>query len=84
MCLCIVAVCVSVLRFINRNYRILFSVCVSVCVCVPVCVCVCVSVYTITQKKWLNPFELEQIVVYKNSSEEFDIGHCPFKVKVTA
>ena len=24
------------------------------------------------------------IVAYGNSSEEFDIGHCPIKVKVTA
>ena len=28
--------------------------------------------------------KLERIVVYGNSSEELDIGHCPIKVKVTA
>ena len=28
--------------------------------------------------------KLEHIVVYENSSDEFDIGHCPIKVKVTA
>ena len=27
---------------------------------------------------------LKHIVVYENSSDEFDIGHCPIKVKVTA
>ena len=26
--------------------------------------------------------KLEHIVVYENSSDEFDIGHCPIKVKV--
>ena len=28
--------------------------------------------------------KLEHIVVYENSSDEFDIGHCLIKVKVTA
>ena len=28
--------------------------------------------------------KLEHIVVYENSSEEFDTGHCAIKVKVTA
>ena len=28
--------------------------------------------------------ERSSIVVYENSSDEFDIGHCPIKVKVTA
>ena len=27
--------------------------------------------------------KLEHIVVYENSSDEFDIGHCVIKVKVT-
>ena len=27
--------------------------------------------------------KLEHIVVYEISSDEFDIGHCPIKVKVT-
>ena len=26
--------------------------------------------------------KLEHMVVYENSSEGFDIGHCPIKVKV--
>ena len=28
--------------------------------------------------------KLEHIVVYENSSDEFDIGHCPIKAKVMA
>ena len=28
--------------------------------------------------------KLEHTVVYENSSDMFDIGHCPIKVKVTA
>ena len=28
--------------------------------------------------------KLEHTVVYENSSDEFDIGHCLIKVKVTA
>ena len=27
---------------------------------------------------------LENVIVYENSSDEFDIGHCPIKVKVMA
>ena len=55
----------------------------SVCVCV--CLSVCVSVYTITQKNNFSfDLKLEHIVVYENSSDKFDIGHCPIKVKVMA
>ena len=63
------------------------SVCVCLClfVCLRVLVSVCLSVYTITQKNnGLIHLKLEHIVVYDNSSDEFDIGHCPIKVKVTA
>ena len=57
--------------------------CPSVCVCVCMCVCVCVSVYTITKKIMAqSKLKLEHIVVYENSSDEFDIGHCPIKIKV--
>ena len=28
--------------------------------------------------------KLKHVVLYVNSSDEFDIGHCPIKVKVTA
>ena len=44
-------------------------------VCVSVCMSVCLSVYTITPK-----IMLEHTVVYENSSDELDIGHCPIKV----
>ena len=57
---------------------------VSVCVFVSVCL----SVYTITQKiMFQSTWNLENIVVhhvYENSSDKFDIGHCPIKVKVMA
>ena len=43
------------------------------------------SVYTITQKIIGSiDLKLEHTVVYENSSDEFDIGHCLIKVKVTA
>ena len=43
------------------------------------------SVYTITQKTIGSiDLKLEHIVVCENSSDEFDIGHCLIKVKVTA
>ena len=41
----------------------------------------CLSVYTITQK--IIHLKLKHIVVYENSSDKFDIGHCLIKVKVT-
>ena len=58
------------------------SVCVSVCVCV--CVCLSVCVHDNSKNNGSIDLKLEQIVVYENSSDEFDIGHCPIKVKVTA
>ena len=57
------------------------SVCVSVCVCV--CVCVFVCVHDNSKNNGSIDLKLEHIVVYENSSDEFDIGHCPIKVKVT-
>ena len=59
--------------------------CVCVCVCLSVCLAVCLSVYTITQKNNGSiDLKLEHILVYENSLDELDIGHCPVKVKVTA
>ena len=68
------------------------SVCVCVCVCLSVCpsVClgVCLSVRVCVHDNSKNngsiDLKLEHIVVYENSLDEFDIGHCPIKVKVTA
>ena len=64
------------------------SVCLSVrlCVCVCVCVCVCLSVcvHDNSKNNASIHLKLEHIVVYENSLDEFDIGHCAIKVKVTA
>ena len=57
-------------------------VCLSVCVCVSVCLSVCV--HDNSKNNGSVDLKLEHIVVYENSSDEFDIGHCPIKVKVTA
>ena len=48
-----------------------------VCVCVHVCICLCACVGLINLK-------LEYILVYVNSKDKLDIGHClnKFKVKV--
>ena len=51
-------------------------------VCVSVCVCVCV--HDNSKNNGTIHLKLEHIVVYENSSDEFDIGHCLIKVKVTA
>ena len=61
-------------------YRVIGHVCLSVCL--SVCLAVCLSVYTIT-KQIINGsihLKLEPIVVYENSSDEFDNVHCPIKV----
>ena len=60
------------------------SVCLSVCVSVFLSVCVCVCVHDNSKNNGSIHLKLEHIVVYENSSDEFDIGHCPIKVKVTA
>ena len=56
----------------------LVSVCVSVCL--SVCLSVCVCVHDNSKNNGSIDLKLEHIVVY----DEFDIGHCPIKVKVTA
>ena len=50
------------------------------------CLSVCLSVCVHDNSKNNSSFDLklEHTVVYENSSDEFDIGHCPIKVKVTA
>ena len=58
--------------------RVLMSVCVSVRFSV------CVSVYDKSKFNGSIHLKLEGIVVFENSSDEFDIGHCPITVKVTA
>ena len=59
------------------------SVCVSVRLSVSPSVCVCVCVHDYSKNNGSIDLKLEHIVVYENSSDEFDIGHCPIKVKVT-
>ena len=51
-----------------------------------VCLCVClfVCVHDNSKNGKLINLKLELVVVFENSSDEFDIGHCPIKVKVTA
>ena len=60
------------------------SACLCVCVSFHLCVCVCVCVYDNSKNNGSIHFKLEHVVVFGNSSEEFDIGHCPIKVKVMA
>ena len=62
----------------KNYYRVLMSVCVSVSVCLSVCV------HDNSKNNGSIHLKLEHVVVYENSSEEFDIGHCPIKVNVTA
>ena len=54
----------------------------SLSVCVSVCLSVCV--HDNSKNNGSIDLKLEHIVVYENSSDEFDIGHCPIKVTVTA
>ena len=59
------------------------SLCVCVCVCLCVCVCVCVFLHDNSKKNRSRNTKLEYIVVYENSSDEFDIELRRIKVKVT-
>ena len=56
----------------------------SVCLSVLVSVCLSVCVHDNSKNNGSIDVKLEHTVVYENSSNEFDIGHCPIKVKVTA
>ena len=60
------------------------SVCVSVLVSVCLCVCVSVCVHDNSKNNGSIYMKLEYIVVYEIISDEFDIEHCPIKVKVRA
>ena len=46
--------------------------------------CLSVCVHDNSKNNGSTDLKLEHIVVYENSSDEFDIGHYPIKVKVTA
>ena len=51
-------------------------------VCVSACLSVCV--HNNSKNNGSIDLKLQHIVVYENSSDDFDIGHCPIKVKVMA
>ena len=61
---------------LDRKYRVLVSV-----VCLSVCLSVCK--HDNSKNKWSRILKFEYIEGYEKSSDEFDIGHCPIKVKVT-
>ena len=67
--------------FGKRNYRVLVRVCVCVCVCFTVCVCV--FLHDNSKRNRSRKTKSEYIVVYENSSDEFDIELHRLKVKVT-
>ena len=68
-----VCVCVSVCVCLSVCPSVRPSVCVSVCLSW----CVCVCVHDNSKNNGSIHLKLEHIVVYENSSDEFDIGHCP-------
>ena len=76
------SVCVCDCLSVRPSVRL--GVCLSVrpSVCLSVCLCVCV--HDNSKNNGSFDLNLEHTVVYENSSDEFDIGHCPIKVKVTA
>ena len=51
---------------------------------VRVSVCLSVCVHDNSKNNGSIDVKREHTVVYEHSSDEFDIGHCPIKVKVTA
>ena len=57
--------------------------CVCVCVCVRFRVCVCVFLHDNSKRNRSRNTKLENIVVYENSSDEFDTELRWIKVKVT-
>ena len=59
------------------------SLCVCACVCVCVRVCVCVFLHDNSKRNRSRNTKSEYIVVYENSSDEFDIELCRIKVQVT-
>ena len=63
----------------KRNYRVL----VRVCVCVCVSVFVCVFLHDNSKRNRSRNTKSEYIVVYENSSDEFDIELHRIKVKIT-
>ena len=48
-----------------------------------VCVCVCVFLHNNSKRNPSRKMKFEYIIVYENSSDEFNIEHHQIKVKVT-
>ena len=67
-----------------KSTHVCLCVCVSVCLSVCLSFCLSVCVHDNSKNNCSVHLKLKHIVVYENSSDEFDIGHCPIKVKVTA
>ena len=56
---------------------------VCVCVCLSVWLSVCLSVCVHDNSKSNESIDLKlETIIHENSSDEFDIEHCPIKVKV--
>ena len=55
-----------------------------VCVSVLVSVCVPVCVHDNSNNNGSVHLKLEHFILYENSLDEFDIGHCPINFKVMA
>ena len=53
----------------------------SACVCVCLSVCLCVCKHDNSKNNWSRDLKFEYIVAFENYLDEFDIGHCPIKVK---
>ena len=61
--------------------RVFMSVFMSVSLYLCACVCVSVCVHKNSKNNSSIHLKLEHTVMYENNSNEFDIGHSPFKVK---
>ena len=73
-------VCVTCVQCVCVCWRA--HVCVCVCVCVYVCVCVCVCLHDNSKRNRSRKTKFEYIVMYENSSDEFDIELGRIKVTV--
>ena len=69
--------------FGKLNYRVPVRVSVCLCVCPCLCACVYVFLHDNSRRNRSRNTKLDYIVVYENSSEEFDIELRRIKVKVT-
>ena len=54
------------------------------CASVFVCISVYVFLHDNSKRNRSRNMKLDYIIVYENSSDEFDIEHCRIKIKVTA